>query len=82
MCLHFSDVCLQPGTIGGFESDSISVSWHSDDSFSTVDGKCNGQKVPQKVAMIAPHDGLSMHSFIHFCSYLLTGKTCYEKVKQ
>ncbi|XP_035762494.1 gasdermin-E-like [Neolamprologus brichardi] len=31
-------ICLQPGAIGGFESDSISRSWPSDDSFDTVDG--------------------------------------------
>ncbi|XP_071357044.1 gasdermin-E-like [Trachinotus anak] len=36
------DICLQPGTIGGFESDS----WPSHDSLNTVDGKCNGENVP------------------------------------
>ncbi|XP_063324746.1 gasdermin-E-like [Pelmatolapia mariae] len=49
-------ICLQPGAIGGFESDSISRSWPSDDCFDTVDGKCNEQKVPQKAPLIALHN--------------------------
>ncbi|XP_022602640.1 non-syndromic hearing impairment protein 5-like [Seriola dumerili] len=36
------DICLQPGTIGGFESDT----WPSQDSLNVVDGKCNGENVP------------------------------------
>lgn len=49
-------ICLQPGAIGGFESDSISRSWPSDDCFDTVDGKCNEQKVPQKAPLTALHN--------------------------
>ncbi|XP_030597377.1 gasdermin-E-like [Archocentrus centrarchus] len=49
-------LCLKPGTIGGFESDSISMSLHSEDSFSAVDGKCNKQQDPQKVPLIALHN--------------------------
>ncbi|XP_072227041.1 gasdermin-E-like isoform X2 [Leuresthes tenuis] len=36
------DICLQPGTIGGFEEDSVSTSRSFIDSFDTVDGKSNG----------------------------------------
>lgn len=42
------DICLQPGTIGGIEADSTELSWPSHDSLSMVDGKCNGEKAPEK----------------------------------
>ncbi|XP_023286811.1 non-syndromic hearing impairment protein 5-like [Seriola lalandi dorsalis] len=38
---HYN-ICLQPGTIGGFVSDT----WPSQDSLNVVDGKCNGENVP------------------------------------
>ncbi|XP_028454230.1 gasdermin-E [Perca flavescens] len=41
---HFN-ICLQPGSIGGIEADSLE-SWPSQDSLDKVDGKCNGEKVP------------------------------------
>nr|XP_015811435.2 gasdermin-E [Nothobranchius furzeri] len=37
---HFN-ICLQPGTIGGFESDSVSTSESPDPSVTVVDGKIN-----------------------------------------
>lgn len=36
-----SDICLQPGTIGGIESDA-EVSWRIQDPMDMVDGKFNG----------------------------------------
>ncbi|XP_039978153.1 gasdermin-E-like isoform X2 [Xiphias gladius] len=35
------DICLQPGTIGGFEADSTAMSWPSHDSLNAVDSMCN-----------------------------------------
>ncbi|XP_073319486.1 gasdermin-E-like [Pagrus major] len=43
------DICLQPGTIGGFESDSTMLSMPSHDSLDMMDGKCNGKKSPETV---------------------------------
>ncbi|CAK6949699.1 gasdermin-E-like [Scomber scombrus] len=40
-------ICLQPGTIGGFEADT-GESFSSHDSFNTVDGKCNDESIPEK----------------------------------
>ncbi|KAM9340283.1 gasdermin-E-like [Symphorus nematophorus] len=51
------DICLQPGKIGGIESDSTVLSWPSHDSLNTVDGKCNGETVPDKVPMSALQNG-------------------------
>uniref|UniRef100_A0A3P8W6C1 Gasdermin pore forming domain-containing protein n=1 Tax=Cynoglossus semilaevis TaxID=244447 RepID=A0A3P8W6C1_CYNSE len=45
---HF-DLCLQPGTIGGFEADSSASSGPSYESgFNMVDGKCNGNMSQDK----------------------------------
>nr|XP_046272764.1 gasdermin-E-like isoform X2 [Scatophagus argus] len=38
-------ICLQPGTIGGIESDSTVMSWPSNNSLNTVDGKHGWQKM-------------------------------------
>ncbi|KAI3358447.1 hypothetical protein L3Q82_014874 [Scortum barcoo] len=38
------DICLQPGMIGGIESDSNVLSWPSSDSLDVTDGKCNGNQ--------------------------------------
>ncbi|XP_069032348.1 gasdermin-E-like [Embiotoca jacksoni] len=43
------NICLQPGSIGGFEEESALNDCPSDDSLNTVDGKSNGQKVPEEV---------------------------------
>ncbi|XP_069555439.1 gasdermin-E-like [Brachyistius frenatus] len=43
------NICLQPGSIGGFEEESALNYCPSDDSLNTVDGKSNGQKVPEEV---------------------------------
>ncbi|XP_044027059.1 gasdermin-E-like [Siniperca chuatsi] len=51
------DICLQPGAIGGFEADSHLMSWPSLNSLNTVDGKCNGEKVPEKVPLSALQNG-------------------------
>lgn len=60
----FSDICLQPGTIGGIEADTP-ASWPSHDSLNVVDGKCNGEKVPEKVPLSALQNGLCplIHTF-------------------
>ncbi|XP_026155402.1 gasdermin-E-like isoform X1 [Mastacembelus armatus] len=47
------DICLQPGTVGGFEADTPVTSWPSHDSLDVVDGKCDGKKVPLNTL----HDG-------------------------
>ncbi|XP_039676618.1 gasdermin-E-like [Perca fluviatilis] len=39
---HFN-ICLQPGSIGGIEADSL-ASWPSQDSLDEVDGKSNGSQ--------------------------------------
>lgn len=44
MFCAFSDICLQPGTTGGIESDSTILSMPSHDSLDVTDGKCNGKK--------------------------------------
>ncbi|XP_054462478.1 gasdermin-E-like [Anoplopoma fimbria] len=44
------NICLQPGTIGGIESDAPE-SWPSPDSFDMMDGGSNGKMVPLKVAL-------------------------------
>lgn len=45
----FPDLCLQPGTIGGFEADSSASSGPSYESgFNMVDGKCNGNMSQDK----------------------------------
>lgn len=51
------DICLQPGTIGGIESDSTELSWPSHDSLSMVDGNCNGEKAPEKGLLSALQNG-------------------------
>ncbi|XP_035537455.1 gasdermin-E-like [Morone saxatilis] len=51
------DICLQPGTIGGIESDSTVLSWPSYDSLNMVDGKCNG-KAPEEVPSSALQNGM------------------------
>ncbi|XP_070841225.1 gasdermin-E-like [Chaetodon trifascialis] len=51
------DICLQPGTIGGIESDSTELSWPSHDSLSMVDGNCNGEKAPEKGPLRALQNG-------------------------
>ncbi|XP_070778382.1 gasdermin-E-like [Enoplosus armatus] len=43
------DICLQPGTIGGIESDCP--------SHDSVDGKCNREKVPEKAPLSALQNG-------------------------
>lgn len=46
MLCVFSDICLQPGTIGGIEADSTEMSWPSHVSLNTVDGRCHEEMVP------------------------------------
>uniref|UniRef100_A0A3B4WVX2 Gasdermin pore forming domain-containing protein n=1 Tax=Seriola lalandi dorsalis TaxID=1841481 RepID=A0A3B4WVX2_SERLL len=66
---HYN-ICLQPGTIGGFVSDT----WPSQDSLNVVDGKCNGENVPTL------QNGL--YPFTQTFSLLLfqTTKTCHTQV--
>ncbi|KAM4724862.1 gasdermin-E-like [Anableps anableps] len=47
------DICLQPSTIGGFESDSIPF----DDSIYTVDGKFNGHGAREDSPFTVFHSG-------------------------
>lgn len=70
MCLSmmlcvFSDICLQPGTIGGIEADSTERSWPSHDSLNTVDGRCHEEMVPLSALL----NGLCL--FIHATVQLL-----------
>lgn len=73
MC--FSDVCLQPGTIGGFEADSSAISCPSPDpSNDIVDGKFNGEHHPEKVPLRAQQNGLCPFNVVKmslsfFCFY-------------
>lgn len=53
---HYA-ICLGPGTIGGFVADSPITTSPSNGFFDTVDGKCNGQKLPDKVPLGALHNG-------------------------
>lgn len=66
MLCVFSDICLQPGTIGGFEADSTSLPSH--DSLDMVDGKSHRENVPEKVRLDALQNALC--SFIHTFSRL------------
>lgn len=54
----FSDICLQPGSMGGIEADS----WPSHDHMDEVDDKCNGEKAP----LSALQNGLCpfIHTFV------------------
>ncbi|XP_037548726.1 gasdermin-E-like [Nematolebias whitei] len=54
------DICLQPGTIGGFENDSVSMSRSCDDSLTTVDGIFNGDTV-QGAALWRSHQNESQY---------------------
>ncbi|XP_068189100.1 gasdermin-E-like [Antennarius striatus] len=52
---HFI-ICLQPGTLGGIETDS-ELSWPSDDSLNVVDGEFHGEMVPYDTPFRAPLNG-------------------------
>ncbi|XP_036947870.1 gasdermin-E-like [Acanthopagrus latus] len=51
------DVCLQPGTTGGIESDSTILPMPSHESLDVMDGKCNGKKSPETVSHSVAHNG-------------------------
>lgn len=57
MLCVFSDVCLQPGTTGGIESDSTILPMPSHESLDVMDGKCNGKKSPETVSHSVAHNG-------------------------
>ncbi|XP_036000882.1 gasdermin-E [Fundulus heteroclitus] len=47
------DICLQPRTVGGFESDSVPF----DDSLNSVDGVCNGRRAREDAFFAVFHSG-------------------------
>ncbi|KAG8005111.1 Non-syndromic hearing impairment protein 5-like protein [Nibea albiflora] len=51
------EICLQPGTTGGIESDSIEMPWPCHDPLEEVDGKYNGDVVPEKGRLGALQNG-------------------------
>ncbi|KAM6900029.1 gasdermin-E-like [Xenentodon cancila] len=53
---HFV-ICLQPGTVGGFEEDSVEESSAADFSIDSIDGTCNGNKFQKEVPSRAAQDG-------------------------
>ncbi|KAM4575566.1 uncharacterized protein V3H82_010058 [Fundulus diaphanus] len=46
-------ICLQPGTVGGFESDSVPF----DGSLNSVDGMCNGRRAREDAFFAVFHSG-------------------------
>ncbi|KAM7384011.1 hypothetical protein PAMA_011385 [Pampus argenteus] len=52
------EICLQPGTVGGFEADMIK-SWSSEDflNIDRMDGKCNEERIWEKISFSASQNG-------------------------
>lgn len=65
MMVYFSEICLQPGTMGCIESDSTEMSWPCQDPLDAVDGKSNGDMDPKKRRLDALQNGLfpCIHTF-------------------
>ncbi|XP_023128727.2 gasdermin-E-like [Amphiprion ocellaris] len=72
-------ICLQPGTIGGFEADTALM---SNDDFDVVDSRCNGHKAPMNAPPTTLQNGSEKMDLVPLAELPQSTRCAFTKMLQ